>query len=85
MTKSLYVGNLPWNITSEELTAAFEAHGSVISSRIITDRDTGKSRGFAFVEVENDAAPKLIKAMNGHEFNGRSLVVNEARPKNKKQ
>lgn len=81
MTKTLYVGNLPWKATEAELASAFEAHAPVISARIISDRDTGRSRGFGFVEVEDNDAPKVIKEMNGFEMGGRSLIVNEARPK----
>ncbi|MEE8638657.1 MAG: RNA-binding protein [Candidatus Margulisiibacteriota bacterium] len=81
MVKSLYVGNLPWNISEEELRQAFEAHVSVTSARIITERETGRSRGFGFVEVEDNDAPKVIKEMNGFQLSGRSLIVNEARPK----
>lgn len=81
MVKTLYVGNLPWSCTEAELTAAFEAHAPVISARIITERETGRSRGFGFVEVEDNDAPKVIKEMNGFQLGGRSLIVNEARPK----
>ncbi len=81
MVKTLYVGNLPWNATEQELSAAFEAHAPVISARIITERETGRSRGFGFVEVEDNDAPKVIKEMNGFQLGGRSLIVNEARPK----
>ena len=81
MVKSLYVGNLPWTISEEELRQAFEAHASVTSARIISERETGRSRGFGFVEVEDNDAPKVIKEMNGFQLSGRSLIVNEARPK----
>jgi len=81
VSKTLYVGNLPWQATEEELTNTFEAHGQVISSRIVTERETGKSRGFGFVEVEDADAQKIIKAMSGFNMGGRSLIVNEARPK----
>ena len=81
MVKALYVGNLPWSINEQELSAAFEAHAPVISARIITERETGRSRGFGFVEVEDNDAPKVIKEMNGFQLGGRSLIVNEARPK----
>ena len=81
MSKTLYVGNLPWSATEEELTNTFEAHGQVISSRIVTERETGRSRGFGFVEVEDADSAKIIKAMNGTSLGGRSLIVNEARPK----
>ena len=81
MVKTLYVGNLPWTISEQELSAAFEAHAPVISARIISERETGRSRGFGFVEVEDNDAPKVIKEMNGFQLGGRSLIVNEARPK----
>ena len=78
---TLYVGNLPWSITQTELGEAFKQHGNVISSRIITDKETGRSRGFGFVEVDDDDAEKFVQAMNGTEFSGRQLVVNEAKPR----
>lgn len=81
MVKTLYVGNLPWSISEQELSTAFEAHAPVISARIISERETGRSRGFGFVEVEDNDAPKVIKEMNGFQLGGRSLIVNEARPK----
>ncbi|MFH1684640.1 MAG: RNA-binding protein [Candidatus Margulisiibacteriota bacterium] len=81
MSKSLYVGNLPWTISEDEFRQAFESHGQVISARIITDRETGRSRGFGFVEVEDNDAPKMVKEMNGFQLGDRSLIVNEARPK----
>ena len=85
MTKSLYVGNLPWKITEEEITAAFQAHGPVVSTRIITDRETGRARGFGFVEVNDEDADKMVKLMNGFDLGGRPLMVNEARPKTPRQ
>jgi RNA recognition motif-containing protein len=81
MTKTLYVGNLPWSTSSEELTEFFSRYGNVVGSRIITDRETGRSRGFGFVEVEEDDAARLAEELNGSDFNGRSLTVNEARPR----
>ncbi len=81
MSKTLYVGNLPWQATEEELTTAFEAHGQVVSARIVTDRETGRSRGFGFVEVEDADSGKIIKAMTGASLGGRAIIVNEARPK----
>lgn len=85
MSKTLYVGNLPWQTTEVELTGAFEAHGQVVSSRIVTERETGRSRGFGFVEVEDADAGKMIKAMNGFSLGGRALIVNEARPKSPRE
>ena len=81
MTKTLYVGNLPWSTSDVELTEAFSPHGAVVSSRIITDKETGRSRGFGFVEVEDDDAEKMVEAMNGAQINGRQIVVNEAKPR----
>lgn len=80
MAKRLYVGNLPWTITSSELQSLFGEYGEVSSAEVITDRVTGRSRGFAFVEMESDEATNAaIEGLNGKEFNGRSIVVNEAR------
>jgi len=79
LSRTLYVGNLPWSITSEELADAFRAHGEVISSRVITDRQTGRSRGFGFVEVADEDADQMIAAMNGAELGNRPLTVNEAK------
>ena len=81
MTKTLYVGNLPWSTTDEALMEAFRAYGGVASSRIITDRETGRSRGFGFVEVDDSDADKMVSAMNGTDFGGRQIVVNEAKPR----
>ena len=80
MGKRLYVGNLPYSVTSEELRSVFEAHGQVVSADVIMDRDTQRSKGFGFVEME-DGAEAAIEALNGHDLNGRSLTVNEARPR----
>ena len=80
--KNLYVGNLPHSTTESELRTAFEAHGPVEKISIVTDRDTGRSRGFAFVEMTNASeADKAIAALNGTEFGGRTLTINEAKPK----
>lgn len=81
MTKTLYVGNLPWSVTDEELSQVFGAVAEVRGSRVIVDRVTQKSRGFGFVEVAEDDAERVINAMNGTEFQGRPLIVNEARPR----
>ncbi len=81
MSTTLYVGNLPWGTTDDSLAEAFRPHGSVISSRIITDKETGRSRGFGFVEVEDADAPNMVSAMNQTEFGGRTIVVNEAKPR----
>ncbi len=78
----LYVGNLPYNASEDDLRNLFSQHGSVDSVAIITDRDTGRSKGFGFVEFGNDEEAKnAIQALSGQEYGGRALTVNEARPK----
>jgi RNA recognition motif-containing protein len=81
VTKTLFVGNLPWSATEDDLTRAFSQHGEVIAARVATDRDTGRSRGFGFVEVPEEYAEAMIAAMNGADMGGRPLTVNEARPR----
>ena len=81
MGKKLYVGNLSYSINNSDLETLFTAHGSVRSAQVITDRDTGRSKGFGFVEMSSDQeAQAAIAALNGKEIEGRSLTVNEARP-----
>ena len=80
--KKIFVGNLSFNMTEGELRSLFEPHGSVESVLIVTDRNTGRSRGFAFVEMtDSSAADQAIAALNGKDLGGRTLTVNEARPK----
>src|SRR5262245_19662457 len=80
--KNIFVGNLSFRTTEQELRALFEAHGVVDRVNIVTDRDTGQPRGFAFVEMANDAeGERAIQSINGQELGGRTLNVNEARPK----
>jgi cold-inducible RNA-binding protein len=80
--KNLYVGNLPHSTTEAELRTVFQAHGDVEKVNIVTDRETGRSRGFAFVEMTNAGeAEKAIAALNGTELGGRALKINEAKPK----
>jgi RNA recognition motif-containing protein len=80
MSTKIYVGNLPWRATDAQLSEMFAAHGEVIEARIITDRETGRSRGFGFVTMaNNDGAQNAIRALNGSSLEGRALVVNEAR------
>lgn len=79
MTKKIYVGNLPFSASEEEVRNLFAAHGEVHSVTLISDRETGRPRGFGFVEMEGDSAQTAIDAINGTEFNGRTLNVNEAR------
>ncbi len=82
MAKNIYVGNLVWEASADDLLALFQDHGKVIRAQVITDRETGRSRGFGFVEMESDGeAQKAIDALNGSEFNGRALTVNEAKPR----
>ena len=82
MGKKLYVGNLSYEVTDAELAKLFEAHGAVQSAQVIMDRDTGRSKGFGFVEMKSDEEAKAaIAALNGKETGGRQLTVNEARPK----
>jgi len=82
MGKRLYVGNLSYGMTDAELQQVFSAHGSVERAEVVMDRDTGRSRGFGFVEMSNDnEAAAAIDALNGSDVNGRALTVNEARPK----
>ena len=78
MRVKLFVGNLPWRMTSEELSDAFAPHGEVISARIVIDRDTQRSRGFGFVEMEVDNVEDVSQATNGLETFGRPLRVNES-------
>ena len=79
---NIYVGNMSFDMTEEELRQAFGEYGEVSSARIITDRETGRPRGFGFVEMSDDeAAKKAIEELNGKEVAGRTLTVNEARPK----
>jgi cold-inducible RNA-binding protein len=81
MGNKLYVGNLPYSFRDEDLQQAFAAHGSVTSAKVMMERDTGRSKGFGFVEMGSDAeAQAAINGMNGQQFGGRGLVVNEARP-----
>ena len=81
MGNKLYVGNLPYSFRDEDLQQAFAAYGAVSSAKVMMERDTGRSKGFGFVEMGSDAeAQAAINGMNGQQFGGRGLVVNEARP-----
>ncbi len=85
MNKKLYVGGLSYAVTEDKLKEIFSAHGTVESARVITDRFTGRSRGFGFVEMTEDAeAQAAIDSLNGTELEGRTLTVNEARPQEKR-
>ncbi|MFZ0454579.1 MAG: RNA-binding protein [Ignavibacteriaceae bacterium] len=80
MSTKLFVGSLPWSVDDNQLQAAFETHGPVVSAKIIKDRTTGRSRGFGFVEMESSSdAQNAIKALNESELSGRSITVNEAK------
>jgi len=80
MSRKIYVGNLPWSTTSADLEAMFAEHGAVRSAEVISDRETGRSRGFGFVEMESEEGMQAaVSALNGLELNGRPLTVNEAR------
>ncbi len=82
MGKKLYVGNLSYGVTDSDLQSMFEQHGTVQSAQVIVDRDTSRSKGFGFVEMDNgEQAEAAIAALNGKEVNGRALTVNEARPR----
>ncbi|MCK4415250.1 MAG: RNA-binding protein [Candidatus Eisenbacteria sp.] len=82
MTSKLYVGNLPFEVTEDDLQELFTAHGAVTSANVITDRETGRARGFGFVEMEQaEDAQKAIQSLDGQEFKGRNLKVNLAKPR----
>ena len=80
MSTKLFVGSLPWSVTDEELKETFEKHGNVVSAKVVTDRNSGRSRGFGFVEMESaEDAQKAISTLNDSEMGGRNIVVNEAK------
>ena len=82
MSTKLFVGSLPWAVNDDALKSAFEAHGTVVTAKVVTDRQTGRSRGFGFVEMENESeANNAIQALNGSQLKGRSIIVSEAKPK----
>jgi RNA recognition motif-containing protein len=81
MVKKLFVGSLPWSIGDSELEDLFRDHGTVQSARVITDRETGRSRGFGFVEIETDDLAAIIRSTDGQEVEGRAIRVNEAEEK----
>ncbi len=84
VSTKLFVGSLPWAVNDDSLKAAFEAHGKVVSAKVVTDRQTGRSRGFGFVEMETESeASTAIQALNGAELKGRNIIVSEAKPKAK--
>ncbi|MGE4471031.1 MAG: RNA recognition motif domain-containing protein [Desulfovibrio sp.] len=81
MSKNIYVGNLSWSSTESDVRSAFEQYGEVLSVKLIEDRETGRPRGFGFVEMEDAGANEAIEALNGKNFQGRDLKVNEAKPR----
>lgn len=83
MSTKLFVGSLPWSVDDNTLKQAFEEHGNVVSAKVIKDRDTGRSRGFGFVEMETPSEAKnAISALNDSDLKGRNIVVNEAKSRN---
>lgn len=85
MEKRLYVGNLPFSVTAEEIRAHFASFGRVTDVNLVSDRETGRPRGFGFVEVDGEAAASVVEALDGQPFGGRTLRVNEARPRKPRQ
>lgn len=82
MSKKLFVGSLPWAVNDQMLQETFEAHGKVVSAKVVTDRYTGRSRGFGFVEMETDEEAKAaITALHESELSGRNIIVSEAKPR----
>ncbi|SDG05107.1 RNA recognition motif domain-containing protein [Desulfovibrio legallii] len=81
MATSIYVGNLPWSATQDGVEALFQPFGEVLSVKLVTDRDTGRARGFGFVEMADADAAEAITALDGKEFEGRALRINKAEPK----
>lgn len=79
--KSIFVGNLPWSTTDADLSSKFAEFGAVVSARVINDKETGKSRGFGFVEMSDEDAQKAIAGLSGQKWGERELTVNEAKPK----
>ncbi|WP_027186899.1 RNA recognition motif domain-containing protein [Desulfovibrio cuneatus] len=85
MSKSIYVGNLPWSATEDQVRNLFSQYGTVNSVNLVSDRETGRARGFGFVEMAAADAPAAIQALDGSTMDGRSLKVNEAQPKAPRQ
>lgn len=82
MSKKLFVGSLPWAVNDDGLKNVFTPYGTVVSATVVTDRRSGRSKGYGFVEMESESEAKAaIEALNGSELNGRNIVVNEAKPK----
>ena len=85
MSKSIYVGNLPWSANEEQVQDLFAEYGNVLSVKLVSDRDTGRARGFGFVEMEDGEADSAIEALDNFSFGGRTLRVNEAKPRAPRQ
>lgn len=83
--KSIFVGNLPWSVANADLEAKFSEFGNVSSARVMTDKFSGKSRGFGFVDMEDADAAKAISAMSGYKWGDREITCNEARPKTERR
>ncbi len=83
--KQIYVGNLPYRASEEEIKDLFEQYGDVTSVKLITDRETGRARGFGFIEMDDENAMKAIEALDGKEFEGRTLKINEAKPREQRR
>lgn len=82
MSKKLFIGSLAWGVNDQMLQTAFQAHGTVLSAKVVTDRATGRSRGFGFVEMQDDSsAMQAIQALNNFPLSGRNIIVTEAKPK----
>ena len=81
MAKSIYVGNLPWSATEEQVQSLFADYGPVVSVKLVSDRETGRARGFGFVEMEEPGASAAIEALDNTNFSGRNLRVNQAKPR----
>lgn len=82
MSTKLFIGSLPWSVNDDDLREAFAPHGNVVSANVVTDKDTRRSRGFGFVEFENESeATAAIQALNGSDLKGRNIIVSEAKPK----
>lgn len=80
----IYVGNLPWSIADKDLESLFASHGQIDSAQVVTDKESGRSRGFGFVEMDRENGNRAISALNGHEIESRALRVNEAQTKEKR-
>jgi len=85
METNIYVGNLPFSASEDQIRQMFETYGPVASVKLINDRETGRPRGFGFVEMDADGAKQAIEALNGSDFGGRTMKVNEARPRERRE